>query len=265
MGHRLWGEMATTDFAALADDAVAVLPIGAVEQHGPHLPLDTDTTIVEGVVAAALARLDPTVVALLLPTQSLGASIEHEAFPGTISLPPDLLMRIWVQIGLAVAAAGMRRLVIVNGHGGQPEVMALAARELRVRAGLLVVSANWFDFGEPPGLIPPAERRFGIHGGLIETSVMLHLAPHKVRTAALANFPSAVQDWAARFPALAGTRTRIAWASQDLHPSGAVGDPRAANGSLGEALVQHAAAGLARLIGEAALFPLAALRPGRPG
>lgn len=265
MGHRLWGELTTMDFAALAGDAVAILPVGAMEQHGPHLPLDTDTIIVDGVVAAALARLEPGVTSLLLPTQALGASIEHEAFPGTLSLAADLLMRTWVQIGLAVAAAGVRRLVIVNGHGGQPEVMTLVARELRVRAGLLVVCANWFDFGEPPGLIPPQERRFGIHGGLIETSVMLHLAPHRVRGAEVGNFPSAVQDWATRFPALAGTRTRIAWASQDLNPAGAVGDARAASATLGEALVAHAAEGLARLIGEAAQFPLAALRPGRPG
>ena len=265
MGHRLWGDLTTTDFAGLNADTVAILPVGAMEQHGPHLPLDTDTTIVDGVVAAAIARLDPAVTSLLLPTQALGASIEHEAFPGTLSLAPDLLMQTWVQIGRAVAAAGVRRLVIVNGHGGQPEVMALVARELRVRAGLLVVSANWFDFGEPPGLIPPEERRFGIHGGLIETSVMLHLAPHKVRRAALGDFPSAVQDWAVRFPALAGTRTRIAWASQDLNPAGVVGDARAASPALGQALVEHAAEGLARLIAEAAQVPLAALRPGRPG
>jgi creatinine amidohydrolase len=258
MAHRAWGDLTTADFAGLPPSTVAVLPVGAVEQHGPHLPLDTDATIAEGVLAAALARTDTALEILVLPIQHIGASVEHLAFPGTLSVAPDLLMRIWIEIGASVAAAGVRRLVIVNGHGGQPEVMALAARELRVRAGLLVTMANWFDFGEPPDLIPPEERRFGIHGGLIETSVMLHLAPDRVRREAVADFPSAVRDWAARFPALAGTRTRVAWATQDLNPSGAVGDPRSASATIGAALVAHAAAGLARLIEETSRFPLPA-------
>lgn len=265
MVHRAWGDLTTTDFAGLPRSAVAVLPVGAVEQHGPHLPLDTDATIVEGVLVEALGRSDPALEVLVLPTQRIGASVEHIAFPGTLSVPPDLLLRTWIEIGGALAASGVRRLVILNGHGGQPEVMALAARELRVRAGLLVAMANWFDFGEPPDLIPADERRFGIHGGLIETSVMLHLAPHRVRREAIADFPSAVRDWATRFPALAGTRTRVAWATQDLNPSGAVGDARGADAAIGRALVAHAATGLARLIEETSRFPLPAPMPNRGG
>ena len=261
MAHRFWGEMTTGDFAGLGAGAVAILPLGAVEQHGPHLPLDTDALIVEGVLAEALGRLGPGVEALVLPTQRIGASVEHLAFPGTLSLPPDLLLRLWVELGQGLARSGVRRLVFFNGHGGNPETMALAARELRVRYGLLVAAAGWLDFGEPPGLVPPDERRFGIHGGLVETAAMLHLAPALVRREAFADFPSAARDWAARFPALAGTRLRLAWATQDLHPSGAVGDPRGATAEIGRALVAHSAEGLARLISETSRFPLDDLSP----
>jgi len=256
---RWWQDISTREFAAgqasgLAARSVAVLPVAAIEQHGPHLPVSVDATLVDGIVRAALPLLPPDAPVLALPTQAVGLSTEHLSFPGTISLPPALIIELWTALGEAVARAGIRKLLLFNAHGGQVSVMDIVARELRMRHGLLVYSSSWGSLPLPPevtGLFGAEEHRFGIHGGEIETSMMLHLTPQQVQMAHAGCFHSSSQDRAARFTILGnGKSAKMGWAIEDYNPCGAVGNAAAATAEKGAALVDAAARGLAGLLAE---------------
>jgi creatinine amidohydrolase len=143
--------MTTTEFAALPADTVAVLPVAAVEQHGPHLPVYVDACLNEGVVARAIELLPPELPVTFLPMQAVGKSNEHLAFPGTLSLSAETLIRLWTEIGESVHRAGVRKLVLFNSHGGQPQIMDIVARDLRVRLEMFVVCASSYAFGMPVG------------------------------------------------------------------------------------------------------------------
>jgi creatinine amidohydrolase len=264
--HRRWASLSWPEFRQLDPQrTVTVLPVAAIEQHGPHLPLDVDARINRGALDAALALLDPATTVLVLPELPVGKSDEHAAFPGTLSLSTGTLIRVWTEIGDSVRRAGLRKLVIVNAHGGQSHVARIVAQDLRVKLGMVAVVANTFGFGEPAGLFPDDEARHGIHAGASETSQMLHLAPGEVRTGHVDNFRAASVDLAARSRELRfHGNGGLGWATQDLHPSGACGDARLASAAAGAAIVDHVARRLATLLDEVAAYPLAALRDG-PG
>eukprot|EP01034_Spumella_vulgaris_P033719 gene33719-41601_t len=150
LSSRFWADLSTRDFAALqasgqAEQVVAVLPVAAVEQHGPHLPLSVDATLLQGVIDAALPHLGADVPALFLPPQNIGLSTEHENFAGTLTLSPATVIALWTELGACVARAGVKKLLLFNSHGGNVAVMDIVARELRQRHGLLVYSASWFS------------------------------------------------------------------------------------------------------------------------
>ena len=266
---RFWADLSTRDFAALqstgqAAQLVAVLPVAAVEQHGPHLPLSVDATLLQGVIDAALPHLGADVPALFLPPQNIGLSTEHENFSGTLTLSPATVIALWTELGACVARAGVKKLLIFNSHGGNVAVMDIVARELRQRHGLLVYSASWFSLPQPPevqGLFSAQEHRFGIHAGDIETSMMLHLAPGTVHMEHAQHFRSTSQDRAERFAILGnGKSAKMGWAIEDYHPSGAVGQADAATADKGRAVVQAAGAALAALLAEVAALPLETVR-----
>lgn len=266
---RFWADLSTRDFAALqstgqAAQLVAVLPVAAVEQHGPHLPLSVDATLLQGVIDAALPHLGADVPALFLPPQNIGLSTEHESFAGTLTLSPATVIALWTELGACVARAGVKKLLIFNSHGGNVAVMDIVARELRQRHGLLVYSASWFSLPQPPevqGLFSAQEHRFGIHAGDIETSMMLHLAPGTVHMEHAQHFRSTSQDRAERFAILGnGKSAKMGWAMEDYHPSGAVGQADAATADKGRAVVQAAGAALAALLAEVAALPLDTVR-----
>ncbi|MEP6790940.1 MAG: creatininase family protein, partial [Ramlibacter sp.] len=143
---RFWADLKTTDFAALDPvSTVAVLPVAATEQHGPHLPLSVDQTLVDGVIAAALPQLDSALPVLFLPTQQIGYSPEHIQFPGTLTLSSATLAATWIELGECVARAGLKKLLLLNSHGGQASVMDIVARELRTRCNLIVYSCSWWN------------------------------------------------------------------------------------------------------------------------
>jgi creatinine amidohydrolase len=249
---RLWADMKTGDFASL-DTArtVAVLPVAAMEQHGPHLPLSVDACINAGVLAAALALLADDEPVLVLPPQNLGKSEEHIRFPGTLTIPADILARQWGEIGDCVARTGIRKLLFFNSHGGNPPVMDIVARDLRVRHGMLAVMANWYDLVPLENWFGAAELRDGIHGGEVETSVMLYLRPDLVDMAGAADFESSAAAMRGEFDLLSPTgRPSYSWETQDLNPSGAVGNAAAADAARGRAVVAAAAEGLAKLLRE---------------
>lgn len=260
---RFWADLSTRDFARLdAAATVAVLPVAAVEQHGPHLPVSVDTSLVEGVIAAALPRIDPALSVLFLPTQQIGKSNEHLRFPGTLSLSADTLIRVWMEIGECVARAGIRKLVLFNSHGGQVSLMDIVARDLRVKHELIVFSTNWFTLplGEAEGLFTPEEHRFGIHAGDMETSMMLALRPQFVDMTQARDFQSSSKERAAKYAILGnGKSAKLGWQMQDYNAMGAAGNATLATVEKGRAVIDAAAEQLALLLREVADLPLSTL------
>jgi creatinine amidohydrolase len=262
--HR-WAELNTQDFAGL-DPArtVAVLPLGATEQHGPHLPLSVDSVLVDGVVKAALTHLSAADPVLVLPTQTLGLSTEHTAFAGTLHLSPQTLIQVWCDIGASVARAGVKKLLMFNAHGGNVGLMDVVARELRAQHGLIVYSSSWYTLpldASVMGQFSATEHRFGIHAGEIETSMMLALSPERVNMAAAQNFASTSQDRAKQYAILGnGKSAKLGWHMQDYNPQGAAGNAAAATAAKGDALVHSAGEQLALLLKELVALPLSTVR-----
>lgn len=258
---RFWADLKTTDFAGLdAARTVAVLPLGATEQHGPHLPLAVDHALVDGIVAAALPQVPAEVPVLVLPTQAIGYSPEHAGFAGTLTLPYEAVLASWIAIGEGVARAGVRKLLLFNAHGGQVSLMDVAARELRAR-GLIVYGCSWWNLplGDAVnGLFSAEEHRFGVHGGQIETSLMLALRRDSVAMQQAQDFASTSKERAARYPILGnGTSAKLGWHMQDYNPQGAAGNARAATAEKGGAVLEAAAKQLALLLQELSQLPLA--------
>ncbi len=249
-----WRELCTTDFARVDPRrTVALLPVAATEQHGPHLPLATDALINEGIVREALRRLPDDASVLVLPALDVGDSLEHRDFPGTLAADLPALMALWLSVGRGVARAGVRKLVIFNSHGGQRALVDQVALRLRAEHGLLVVRAHSYALGMPPGLFDADELAHGLHGGAVETSLLLHLRPDLVRRDAIADFASHAATLAARGGVIGVEKpVGIGWMAQDLNPAGVCGNAASADAARGEALLQHVAQRLVALLGEVA-------------
>ncbi|APH59157.1 Creatinine amidohydrolase family protein [Granulibacter bethesdensis] len=257
---RYWQDMSWPEIAALDKQAaIAVLPVAAVEQHGPHLPLWVDAAINEGLLKLALDRVPDDMQVLALPMQAVGWSEEHIAFPGTLTLSADTLLAVLRDLGASVARAGFRRLVILNSHGGQPQILDIVARELRIRFGMFVTVCGWTKLGVPDGLFSPLERSTGIHGGALETSLMMHLRPDQLRLSRIDDFVPAHRDDSHRHLSATG-RIPYAWTAQDLNPGGACGDARAASAEKGRILAEHLASQFVSLLHEVEKFDLARLQ-----
>lgn len=270
---RFWADLSTLDFACLQaapeiHEVVAVLPVAATEQHGPHLPVSVDTTLVDGVIAASLPHLDEDLGVLFLPTQAIGKSNEHARFPGTLTLNAATLILTWMEIGECVARCGIRKLLLFNSHGGQVSVTDIVARDLRARHDLLVFASNWFTLplGQAiDGLFAPEEHRFGIHAGDMETSMMLAVRPASVNMALARDFKSSAQARAASFPILGNGRSaKLGWQMQDINPLGAAGNASVASVAKGQAVIRAAGIQLASMLHELARLPISTLSE-RPG
>ena len=261
---RWWAEAGAHDFArardsGLAAATVAVLPVAAVEQHGPHLPPSVDARLLEGVMAAALPLLPQALPVLFLPPQNIGLSTEHLNYAGTLSLAPATVIALWTELGACVARAGIRKLLLLNGHGGQVSVMDIVARELRMHHGLLVYSSSWFGLVDDTAnsCFDAHEHRFGVHGGEVETSMMLHLAPETVHMERAQNFASTSEVRAGKYHLIGNGRSaKLGWAMEDYNPAGAAGNAIAATVERGAAMVQSSAEGLVKLLGEIHDLPL---------
>jgi creatinine amidohydrolase len=227
-----------TEIADLPDKAntVIVLPTGATEQHGPHLPCAVDTVIAAGVVGHALARLPDSVPAYAMAPITYGKSEEHLHFPGTVTLTGETLLATMNEIGESVYRAGFRKLLIVNGHGGQPQVMEMSARELRLRHGdfIVVPSFTWRVPHVAGQFMTDKEKKLAMHAGHAETALMLALAPDTVRMdRAVVNYPPV-------FPSSLLSpdgRPACAWSARDFGPSGIIGDPLPATPEQGLAIL----------------------------
>lgn len=247
-----WGDFTTLEFQEIdANATIAVLPIAAVEQHGPHLPVSTDTSIMNGMLDTIIPLLPVDIDVRILPVQAIGKSNEHLHAPGTLTIPATGLIDHWVEIGHSVARAGIRKLLIVNSHGGNEEIMGIVSRELRVRARMMSIKSSWMRFGLPEDLYSEEERKYGIHGGDVETSLMLHFKPELVDMAKAENFVSAVKRAEAEFDLIKHTGPfAFAWMAGDLNASGTVGEASKATAEKGRLTAQHQAQGFVSLVEE---------------
>lgn len=256
-----WFDLTARDFAALdKEKTIAVLPIAATEQHGPHLSVGTDSIIAEGMIGEVVKRLPAELSVLFLPVQMIGKSNEHLRSPGTLTLSAETLIRAWTEIGESVARAGIRKLVIVNSHGGNVEIMGIVGRELRVKCNMLVAQCAWRRLGVPQGLFSDTENNFGIHGGDFETSVMLHFAPHRVRLDKVANFVPKSIAMSRDYKQLRMTGfTSMAWISEDNHAEGVAGEAHLASAEKGAQAAEFQALRFIELLEDVARFPLGEL------
>lgn len=243
-------------------DWIAVLPVAAVEQHGPHLPVGVDGYIAEGYIGRVMELLSPALPVTFLPLQSIGKSDEHLAFPGTLTISAETAIRVWTEIGKSVHRAGVRKLVIANSHGGNSPIIDIVARNLRVELGMFVVTTSWHRLGYPYGLFSKEELAHGIHAGEIETSLMLALKTETVRPN-MENAKPATIAMEREFKHLrASTPAGFAWMTQDLHESGAVGNARQATLEKGSAALEYGAQAFVALLEDVHHFDVDRLREG---
>lgn len=258
MAFSLWAARKTTQFPP-ADPAraIAVLPLAATEQHGPHLPLGTDFMIAEGMLREVAARCPASLDVLALPVLDIGKSNEHANFPGTLSFSAQTMLSMLEDITSSVARAGYRKLVLVNSHGGNSEVMGIAALEAREKHTLLAVQCSWRRFGLPEGVFSAREAAFGIHGGDYETSLMLHFEPELVDMAKARDFAPAAERIAKQNKHLRLTGPlSMGWMAEDNHPEGVAGEAHLATREKGAAAAAHQAQGFITLLEEVAGFTL---------
>ena len=258
---RDWTDIHWPDIAGAGSARwIAVLPLAATEQHGPHLPVGTDVMIAQAYLARVRELLPENIPATFLPIQSVGISTEHIGYPGTLTLPTETALKSWMALGISVARAGIRKLVMVTSHGGNSAAMTLVAQDLRAHHGLLAVTTGWSRFGAPEGLFSEQELRHGIHGGAVETSIMLARYPHSVRKEAIANFRPASIAMEKDYRWLSAHRPApFAWQAQDLHASGAAGNATLASAEKGERLLDHGAAAFCELLADIDKFDPATL------
>jgi creatinine amidohydrolase len=249
-----WLALTTEEFDA---DRIAVLPVAAVEQHGPHLPVGVDTYIAQAYLARVRALLPADFPAVFLPVQAVGASDEHRAFRGTLTLSPETALRAFIEIGESIVRAGIRKLLFINSHGGNITLIDLAARQLRVKHDIVAVHTSWGRFGYPDRLFATGERAHGIHGGDIETSIMLAAYPQLVRQEKVADFRPRTYAMERDYAWLrADSPAGFGWMTQDLQASGAVGDASRATAAKGEAVLDHGARAFVALLEDVRRFEL---------
>jgi creatinine amidohydrolase len=264
--RRNWMDMTWQEVAGAGGAAarwIAVLPLAAVEQHGPHLPLGVDTFIAQAYLARVLKKLPEELPVTFLPVQRVGVSAEHLSYPGTLTISAATAIAAWTELGESLARAGVRKLVLITSHGGNVAAMEIVARDLRTRLGMLVVTVGWHRFGYPDGAFSAEEKKHGIHGGDIETSLMLAAEPATVHMDKAPNAVPSTIAMAREFKWLGAYRPAgFAWMTQDLNACGAVGDATLATAQKGEAAFEQGAKAFVELLAEIDRFDLSRLREG---
>jgi len=250
---RSLGELRAPQIAqALTESAIVVQPLGAIEQHGPHLPLNTDLVVAEAVATAALERVGEEVNAWLLPSLAFTKSNEHAWSPGTIWLSAETLLAVLDDIGRCVAATNANRLVFLNGHGGNSSLVSMANRELRLKHGLRTFLTHPGVPADQGGVSPANELGMGVHGRTDETALMLYLRPHLVdMSKAVRRVPEKLaNNKHVKF----GGSVSFGWLSNDFNSEGFIGDPTVANPKLGKVLFEGAVENFCSALREIASF-----------
>ncbi|MGI9389697.1 MAG: creatininase family protein [Boseongicola sp.] len=263
MTRRLdWADYRTTEFEELdPEKIIAVLPTAAIEQHGPHLPTGTDTMIAEGMLAELRRQCPDDLGIRILPVQAVGKSNEHLHARGTLTLSAETALAAWREIGLSVARTGVRKIVIVNSHGGNLDLVSILSRELRVQAGMLAVKCQWGGFGAPEGLFSKRELDFGIHGGDRETSLMLYFRPDTVDMTKATDFPSTAEN--TPIPPIGPLS--YGWVASDLNADGTVGEAHLATREKGKQTCEHQVSEFVALLRQVRDTSLGGLSPTKGG
>jgi creatinine amidohydrolase len=257
-----WADYRTTEFGEIdPEQVIAILPTAAIEQHGPHLPVGVDTMIAEGMLEELRRQCPDDLDIRILPVQAVGKSNEHLHARGTLTLTAETALRAWREIGLSVARSGVRKIVIVNSHGGNLDLVSILSRELRVEAGMLAVKCQWAGFGAPEELFSDREVAYGIHAGDRETSLMLHFFPHTVDMSRAADFPSTAEHSA--LPPIGPLS--YGWVASDLNPAGAVGEAHLATAEKGKATAEFQPARFIEMLKRVRDTPLGSFSPTRDG
>lgn len=248
-----WADLRAPEFQECDPmETIAILPTAAIEQHGPHLPVGTDTLIAEGMLDELRRTCPDDLDIRILPVQAVGKSNEHLWAKGTLTMSAPTALAVWTEIGLSVARAGVRKIVCVNSHGGNLDLVSILTRELRVQAGMLAVKCQWGAFGYPAGMYSDFENQFGIHGGDVETSLMLAFRPDTVDMERADIFRSSAESTAISpiGPVSYG------WIASDLSGSGTVGDAALGTPEKGRATAQHQVRGFVDLLYKVKATPL---------
>lgn len=257
-----WNDFSAFEYKTLDPmKTIAILPVAAVEQHGPHLPVGTDTIINQGHLDL-LAKMAPADLDIrILPVQAIGKSNEHIWQTGTISHTANNLIDAWTQIGLEVARSGIKKIVFVNSHGGNVAIVEIVARELRVRAGMLAVKTGWGAFGDK-SLFSDIENRYGIHGGDAETSLVMHFRPELINAAHLQDYPSVAQRDEQEYKHLRpiGSPTTYGWIASDINPLGTAGEAHLATPEKGRVYAEGAVQNFIEMLREVERYPLPGTR-----
>jgi creatinine amidohydrolase len=250
---RLLGDLSALQLSAeLSKDSIVVLPLGAIEQHGPHLPLNTDFVVAEAVSRAAVEKFGAETNAWLLPTLPFTKSNEHAWAAGTMWLSATTMMSVIDDIGRCVASTPAKKLMFINGHGGNSALMAMMNRELRLKYGLQTFLAHPHMPADQGGSSAESELGMGVHGGVDETSVMLHLRPDLVdMSLAVRRVPEGLaKNEQVKF----GGRVAFGWLSNDFFPEGHIGDPTGASAELGARMFSGAVESLGGAMKEISRF-----------
>lgn len=243
-------------------DWIAVLPLGAHEQHGPHLPFETDTIIATGIAKRLIAALPQDLPVTFIKTEPVGYSIEHMDVEGSRTLAFDEAVYRWLGIAEGLHRQGIRKLVLMNAHGGNSPLLTIVATEARIRFDMLVVATSWTRFGQPEGWIAAEDKAIDIHGGDIETSVMLALAPDRVDMSQARTFPSRQSDIATCYKHLRAYGPHaFGWKMSDLNPDGVAGNAAAATAERGETLIAHTVKRMLELMEDVHRFDLRLFDP----
>jgi len=262
MPKRHWADLTADDFRALdRERCIAVLPLGAIEQHGPHLPVSVDGDLLDEEIKRCLPLLGDDLTVLFLPTMAIGKSTEHIAYAGTLTLSAETTIRLWMETGASVARAGIKKFLLFNGHGGNVAAMDIVARDLREKHAMVTAATSWYQLGIDQGLFDAREMAHGIHAGEGETSMMLAARGHLVEMEKAVDFRSRGEDWAETndFIGVGGGKVKLGWLIQDLNPAGACGNAAAASRDKGEKLLEGAARRLAAFLAEFDRFALESL------
>ena len=242
---KYWEEFTANEFKSIDHErTIAVLPTAAIEQHGPHLPVGTDYLINKGMIKVARNICPDNLDVRVLPYQAIGKSNEHIWAGGTVTLEAGTALKAWTEIGHSVFRAGIHKMVIVNSHGGNLDLISIVARELRVRFGMYVVKCQWSSFGHPQDLYSTHEKTYGIHGGDVETSLMLHFRPELVNMAFAQDFRSSAEHDSIKPTGLIS----YGWSAMDLNSDGVVGNARIATNKKGLETAEYQASGFIELL-----------------
>lgn len=247
---RFFAYLSWSDIQAMPDkeNVVIIQPIGAIEQHGYHLPLAVDAAIGGAVLGKALEQLAPEIPAYALPSLDYGKSNEHLHFPGTITLSSQTLISVLMEVGESIYRAGFRKLVLMNSHGGQPQIIEIVARDLHQRYADFIIFPlfTWRVPNIAADLLTLQERELGIHAGDAETSLLLALLPDYVEMdRAVAEYPPPLPENS--LLSLEG-KLPFSWVTRDVSQSGVIGDPTTATKEKGDRILNSLADGWAKVI-----------------